>query len=193
MSFEFGNFGYRQAMLGVVLVSAALIGWVEVTSGSGTAVGEPARVCVVDLERVFDSAPQREAMESSLQARDEEIVQLVKERRKELDRLKGELALLASGSAEYQRIQREMVQKQADLKFQSEQYDKEMASRVLRARENLLNEIEAVVASVCDREGFDIVLQREFKIPKTAVVWNTAFFARPMFDITDRIIEALKN
>ncbi len=193
MSFEVGSFGYRHVMLGVVLFSVVLIGWGEVSSGSGPAVGEPARVCVVDLERVFDGAPQREAMESSLQARDEEIVQLVSARRKELERLKGELALVASGSDEYQRIQREMVQKQADLKFQSEQFEREMATRVLTARENLLKEIEAVVAIVCDREGFDIVLQREFKIPKTAVVWNTAFFARPGFDITDRVIEALKN
>jgi len=118
---------------------------------------------------------------------------LDEKRRQEIERLKGELDLNRPGTDEHNRIQRELVAKQADLRFISEQYEQQMEQRVLALRDELLGEIERVIGVVCEAESFDIVIQKEFKIPQTKVIWKTAFFARPQYDITDRVIAALSK
>jgi len=179
------------ALWGVAIFVAALAGSRFPASGNAPAAPEPARVCSIDLERVFDSAPQRAAMEEGLVARDAQIREEIDAKKKEIDRMKGELELNRPGTDEHNRIQRELVQKQADLRFISEQFEGEMERRVLDLRDQLLGEIDKVVRSVCDQEGFDLVIQKDFKIPKTKVVWNAVFFVRPAYDITDRVIAAL--
>ena len=178
-------------VLGILAV-ATIVGVTITTIGASNWSSPPARVCVVDLEKVFDSSPQRSTMEDALQKRDEEIKALVKQGKQQLEQIKAEMDLLSPGSEEHQRLNRSLVQKRADLQFQSEQWEREMEGRIFEMRKSLLQEIEAVVNRVCESEGFDIVFQREFKIPKTAVVWNTAFFARPEYDITERVIAALQ-
>jgi Skp family chaperone for outer membrane proteins len=182
-----------QRWLGTIaILVAALFGLRMTTSAEfRPSAGETARVGVIDLERVFDSSPQRVEMEASIQARDAEIREEVETKKKDLDRMKGELELVKPGTDEYQRIQRDMVQRQADLRFLADQYEHEMERRVLEARGELIKEIEIVVQRVCDAEGYDVVLQKEFQIPKTAVSWQVAFFSRPQFDITDRVIAAM--
>lgn len=179
------------ALWGAAIVIAALAGARFSASGNAPVAGEPARVCSIDLERVFDSAPQRAAMEEGLVARDAQIREEIETKKKEIDRMKGELDLNRPGTEEHSRIQRELVQKQADLRFISEQFENEMEKRVLDLRDQLLGEIDKVVRQVCDQDGFDIVLQEDFKIPKTSVVWKAVFFTRPAYDITDRVIAAL--
>ena len=175
-----------------ILAVAAIVGVGVTTTGASNWSAPPARVCVVDLEKVCDASPQRVTMEEALQQRDEEIKGLVAAAKQELTQLKLEMEELIPGSEEHQRVNRTLVQKRADLQFQSEQWEREMEKRIFDMRSSLIQEIETVVNRVCESEGFDIVFQREFKIPKTAVVWNTAFFARPEFDITERVITALK-
>lgn len=179
------------ALWAVAVVVAALVGANFPLAGSASAPPQPARVCSIDLERVFDSAPQRTAMEEGLVARDAQIREEIDAKKKELDRLKGELDLVRPGTDDHNKLQRELVQKQADLRFVSEQYEEEMERRVLELRDQLLGEIDKVVRQVCDDEGFDLVIQKDFKIPKTKVVWNAVFFSRPAYDITDRVIAAL--
>lgn len=182
-----------QGIIGVGLICGAVLLAGQAASGSARFAGVPARVCVIDLEQVFDNAPQRIGMEERLQARDDEIRQEIEVKKGEIERMKGELELNRPDSEEYQRISRELVQKQADLRYVTERFQQEMEKRVLEARGELLKEIEAVVARVCETDGFDIVLQREFKIPKTPAVWNTAFFVRPEFDITERVVAELSG
>jgi len=179
------------ALWGVAIVVAALVGSRFPLEGNVRAAVEPARVCSIDLERVFDSAPQRASMEEGLVARDTQIREEIDAKKKEIDRMKGELDLNRPGTDEHNRIQRELVQKQADLRYISEQFEEEMERRVLDLRDQLLGEIDKVVRQVCDQEGFDLVVQKDFKIPKTKVVWNAVFFTRPAYDITDRVIAAL--
>ena len=173
-------------LLGVMLVDGGAL------SARTTVQAPPARICIVDLERVFDSAPQRATMEASLRARDEEIKEIADAAKAEIERMKGELEMLTKGHPEYLAKERELNTKQADLRFQAEQWNREMQQRMVDARNGLLDQIRTVVQSVCDNEGFDIVLQRDFKIPDTPVVWSTAFYARPEYDITDRVIAGLE-
>lgn len=178
--------GVPTLLLGMILADGGAL------SARTTVQAPPARVCIVDLERVFDSAPQRDSMEASLRARDEEIKKIADEAKEEIERLKGELALLEKGHSEYLAKERELNTKQSDLRFQAEQWNREMTDRMVAARNDLLEQIRVVVQTVCDTEGFDIVLQRDFKIPDTPVVWSTAFYSRPEYDITDRVIAGLE-
>ncbi len=176
---------------GIAIANIALPGSGITSAETRSLAGESARVCVIDLERVFESAPQRTEMEATLQARDTQIREEINNKKKEIERLKGELGLNQPGSGEHTRIQRDLVQKQADLQFVSDQFEKEMEGKVLELRDALLGGIDKVVERVCDAEGFDIVIQKEFKIPRTKVVWNAVFYSRPSVDITDLVIAAL--
>ena len=178
----------------VLLVASVLlnVAWLAPTRANAPMQAPTARVCVVDLERVFNSSPKLDSMDAEIQQREEEILALAKAAKSELELLKGELDNVRPDSEEHQRIRRQLVTKQDDLRVQSEKWEREMQSRVLAAKDKLLGEIESVVARVCDETGFDIVLQKEFKIPKTPVTWTTAFYTRPEFDITERVISALK-
>ncbi len=178
--------------LGILALATFLITIAGSIRANAPGPGVPARVCIVDLERVFNSSPKLASMDAEIQVREDEIVALAKAGKAELERLKGELELVKPGSSEHQKIRRDLATKQEDLRFQSEQWEREMQTRVIGAKEQLLKEIEVVVIQVCETDGFDIVLQKEFKIPKTPVSWTTAFYTRPEFDITERVISALK-
>jgi Skp family chaperone for outer membrane proteins len=132
------------ALWAVAVVVAALVGARFPLAGSASSPPEPARVCSVDLERVFDSAPQRATMEEGLVARDAQIREEIESKKKEIDRMKGELDLVRPGTEDHSKLQRELVQKQADLRFVSEQYEEEMERRVLELRDQLLGEIDKV-------------------------------------------------
>jgi len=152
----------------------------------------PARVCMVDVIRVFDNAPQLAQIEASLNERQDELQALAESLRAELKRIEGELGLLQKGHPEYLAKERELNAKQADFRFQSEQWKEELERRFVDARDGLLAQIRAVVQTVCDQEGFDIVVQRDFRLPETPVVWSVGFYVRPEYDITDRVIAALE-
>jgi Skp family chaperone for outer membrane proteins len=164
MSGHGGRGRLGRALWILAIGGAALLGAAIPATATRNA-GIPAIVCTIDLERVFEAAPRRAEMEAGLQARDAELKTEIEGKRKEIEKLKGELDLTRPGSDEHSRLQRELVAKQADLRFVGEQAEEEMERRVLELRDKLLGEIEKVVADVCEAQGYDIVVQREFKIP----------------------------
>lgn len=148
----------------------------------GGAAAQELRIGYVDMERLFDAAPQvgnvRETLEQEFSPRNESL--LADEAR--LERLQGELAESTDLSAEerFER-EREIRNLQRSIERRREDLEEELRFRTNAEKEALRETIGVAIDEVAEGGDYDLIL--------TAPV----AFASDRIDITDRIIEWLEE
>ena len=136
-------------------------GW-GTLAGTGFQDAAPSRICVIDLQKVFDSSPQRDELESTLKVAEREKLQVMEGINKEILKLQSEGKLYRPGSSEYDRIQHGLSQKQAEFGFLQKKFDRELTEMLFDARKQVLLSIRDQMKEVCQSRGFDMVIQRAY-------------------------------
>lgn len=147
-------------------------------------------ICVIDLQKVFDSSPRRGELETDLKVAEGEKIKVMEGVNTDIQKLSSELKLYRPGSAEFDRIQHQLGQKQAEFEFLQKKFDRELTEMLLDARNQVLLKIRDEMQVVCQNRGFDIVIQKGYA-PKQSPPLEIVLWARPQFDITDEVLTRL--
>ncbi|MFQ5654834.1 MAG: OmpH family outer membrane protein [Planctomycetota bacterium] len=181
------------AALLVLAVAAGGVALRDIALGSGVEAGAAARVVVVDMEAVLEASIRRQELEAEINALLDEKKAALSELKKEYNQLKGEIALVKPGSEEHDRLQRAILVKETDLKFANEQSRGAVERRWLDARQLLDQEIDATLAALSDRQGFDVVLPKQLPTQEGLPSLEMVLYHRPEHDVTSLVIEMMNG
>lgn len=189
-------FGAAVAMamtvLGTLLVPGLLVQGVPV----GDAVGDvpaSAKIAVIDLERAFEESDMKKKFQVELDADYQGKKTKITEMGKELNRLKGEMELVTEGSAEHRSLQTQILHKTADLQFEAEQSEQDFKNKRAEKFKVVLDLVHKKTAEFCTAKDIDIVLQKKLDLNENLPSWDSVFYLRPEFEITDDVIRLING
>lgn len=170
-----------------VLASAALFTGAAVA----TAVRPPAQptaVAVVDIPAVLDGLEEKDRLEADLQQAIQDSRAKLEELTKEAETLQAQLdpntGVLKQGTPEYIRALGRLIELQAQIKARGAVLEQTLALRQGEMLRGLYQKIEAGIAKIAEREGFDIVLLNDATFPLS----NPAAFNQSQGEILSRSV-----
>lgn len=190
------NIGFSGAVVGVAGLLVALLAFGDERDSNAVpqpVLFPPARIAVVDLEKVLEGMDRRAKLEAEIREEFEAKKASLEELQKVIQRLQGELELLKPGSDEGKRIQREIAQKEAEVDFNKKQYTADIEEKRNRHFDGLLAQIQAVTREYAHERGINLVLQRQLRIQPEVPPWESVVFAEDPLDITSDIVEILNK
>ncbi|MBW8034793.1 MAG: OmpH family outer membrane protein [Planctomycetes bacterium] len=121
----------------------------------------PARIGVVNVQQVLLAGDKNKSWDTIIRGEGErmrtELVQL----RDEIVAGEGKLKTKSPDSSDYTRLERELMEKAANLKAKEEFFQQDMMSRQHRWAEKSFREVLTAAETVAKDKGLDIVLVRE--------------------------------
>lgn len=143
----------------------------------------PLRIGYVDIQRLLEEAPQPRAARAKLEAEFAERDRLLREEERRLaelrERRRREGPLLPATEAE--NLEREEAALERSLRRSREQLQSELIERADLEYQRFFREITEAVIAYAREEGYDLVLP------------GPAVYAGPRVDLTDRILERLRQ
>jgi len=140
------------------------------------------KVGVVDLQKAMEMTEDGQKAKDMFKKQVEKIQQDLKTRQDELNTLKGDLDRQSSLLSEDARYQKEKTyqDKLKDFKRLYEDYQEEMRRKDSELSEKILRSLVAIVESVGQEQGFDIILEKT----QSAVLYKSN-----KVDVTDAVIQ----
>ncbi len=190
-----------------LLLAAMLLGTVFILRATATASRPPAQptaVAIVDILNVFAGLKEREVLEAQLNDRMDSRQEQLNEIVEDLKKLDANVQLLVPGTDAHREIVQEGMEKQAVLKARQEALSQIVSIDMGSVRRNLFMKVEAAIAQIAEREGYDIVLfdDTSFPIPETnasdadvyrAIITKSVMYRHESIDITDQVITLMNN
>jgi len=172
--------------LTLLSLSAALI-------AAGAAASRPTApaVAVVDMSKLFETYPGRGAMESLLGMEKGQLEEEIDRRKKEIAKLREDLASLDPQTAAFRQKQEEAVKAQAGLEFRAEAGTRELQQKRAAFRARILREIEQAVERFGRDRGYDLILQKEMTLSQEELSWKAVLFAAQPLDVTEAVASAM--
>ncbi len=184
-----------------ILVSAAFV-W-RASANASRPPAQPTAIAVIDIVDIIEGLNEREVLESQLNLRMEARQAQLKEVIEELKTLEADVQMLTRGTDEYREKLREGVEKQAVANARREALAQIESIDMGSVMAGLYAKIEAAIADISEREGYDIVLldDSEFTIPEgapnpdvyRAIVTRSVVYRHDSIDITDQVITLMNN
>ncbi len=150
--------------------------------------GKPA-AGVVDVNLVFEKSAKWQDMEKVLEARRASYQQEIDALAQEVEKLRDALEKSAAGSAEFIRLQAELIKKEAYLGSTSQQYDLELGRADAANYDGFTAELDAAIADLARDAGLGLVIQRTLETSEGE--WRSVLYADQSADLTARVIERL--
>lgn len=140
------------------------------------------KVGVVDLQKAMEMTEDGQKAKDMFKKQVEKIQQDLKTRQDELNTLKADLDRQSSLLSEDARYQKEKTyqDKLKDFKRLYEDYQEEMRRKDSELSEKILRSLVAIVESVGQEQGFDIILEKT----QSAVLYKSN-----KVDVTDAVIQ----
>lgn len=142
------------------------------------------KIGVVDLQRVVEASPQAEAARSKLEkefsGRASKLQAAQKEFKANEDKLTKDGAIMSE--TERNRLERELVNKQRDLKRDLQEYQEDYNFRQNEEMRSIQQLIGEATVALSKEQQFDLVLAKQ-----------AAVFSNPKLDISEQVIERLKK
>ncbi len=152
-----------------------------------------ARIAVIDLEKVLEGMKRRAELEAEIRQEYESKKQSLEEAQKQIQKLRGELELLKSGSEDAGRLEKEIVQKEAELDYNKKRFTSDLEEKRNRHFDGLLERIHEVTQSYAGERGINLVLQRQLRIQPETPPWEAVVHAEHALEITGDIVEILNR
>ena len=152
-----------------------------------------AKIAAIDLERAFDECDMKKKFQEELDADFQAKKARLQEMEKELKRIKGEMDLVTEGSEEHRNLQTQALHKTADLQFEAEQSEKDFKQKRAEKFKVVLDLIQRKTTEYCEAKSIDFVFQRKLTIEESMPSWESVFYHRPQFDITDDVIRLVNG
>jgi len=155
--------------------------------GSAVAAAAAAADCVIaviDPTRIEEQSPQYEAARAQLQQEVSDREQMLADQQEQITQLQQELARNETlmREEEVQRLQADIRNRSRKLRYAQEDLREDLSLRKNQLRIQLGKEVEEVVTQLAREESIDLIVSE-----------NLVFYASKRIDISDKVIERLRE
>lgn len=164
-------------------ISSILLAGFIALMGTGAALADGAKIGVVDLQKIMQTAPQMKGIQDKLEAN-------FKPRRDKLiameESLKGEMEAFKKDSAIMSQMKKKDMEKkivglQQQFERDGQQYQQELSTAHNEAMEEFYGKIRTAIAKIAEREKYDVVLQKD-----------AAPFSADKLDVTPQVMKEIQ-
>lgn len=163
-------------------LNAALIGVVLMVLNIPMAMAADLKLGVIDVRQVVQQAPQvqsiKDKMEKQFKPRQEKLMALQKSLQQNTQKLERDSAVMSS--SQKQQLQETIIKQKRDLERQGQDYQQDLNMAQNQEMQKFFAKVNAVVKKIAEKDGYDVVLQKD-GVP----------YANAKVDITKQVIDAL--
>lgn len=174
IGFLFGS--ERMKRLGGVVIALLM------AFGSVSAFADGAKIGVVDLQKIMQTATQmktiQEKLEKDFKPRRDKLVAMEDGLKKDMETFKRDTAVL--GAAQKKDLEKKIVTTQQQFEREGQQYQQELSTAHNEAMEEFYNKIRAAIAKVAQADHYDVVLQKD-----------AAPFSAESLDVTAKVMKEI--
>lgn len=177
--------------LAIALTSTMLMGSVALANAAPAAAVTPATsaepnltVGVIDLAAVLQQSSQAKAageqLKSQFQPRQKKIIAAQQQLQNDQDKLKRDGSVMSAADA--QALQDKIAAEGRDLQQMQEDYMQDLRAAQSQAMQKVLSQIDQIVQKIAAQGHYDLIMQK-----------NSVAFSSPRVDITNQVIQEMKN
>lgn len=140
------------------------------------------KIGVVDLQKVMQTSSQMKVIQQSLEKdfkpRRDKLVAMEASLKKDMESLKRDGAVM--NPTQKKALEKNILSQQQTFEREGQQYQQELSSAHNEAMEDLYNKIRKAIASVAEKNKYDVILQKD-----------AAPYVNDKLDVTAQIVEAI--
>jgi Skp family chaperone for outer membrane proteins len=125
----------------------------------GPQAGGSANIALIDVNYIFKNHPRFKAMMEEMKADVDKATNAVNKEKETLQKLVAQLDTFRKGTADYNAMEKEIAQREADLTVKVNLQRKEFLTQEAKIYFTVYKEIEQEVEYYCATKGIDIVLR----------------------------------
>jgi outer membrane protein len=155
-------------------------------SGSIAAAEGPARIGVVDMQRVLDNSQAGKTAAAELKTRGEKMETELQKKNAEIEELQRgyESRKMVMNRQKRDEAEREIRIKVTDLESQRQKYTEEFRALEMKLASGIRENSLSVIQEIAQKEGFDVVLEKR----EAGIIYVPADH-----DLTDKLIQAFNT
>ncbi|MEM7629607.1 MAG: OmpH family outer membrane protein [Planctomycetota bacterium] len=186
-------------LLALVATLAAALG----VSAARRPPAQPTAVAVVDLVQVLEGLSERTDLERNLERELEARRQQIQEINNQMQTVQADLETLGREAPGYREKLRELFELRAVGEARTQAINQIVSIEKGAVFRELYEKIEAAIAEISARDGYDAVLLNDstFPIPQNAtdidveraILSRSVLYAHPSVDITDTLVAYMNN
>jgi outer membrane protein len=158
-----------------------LAGLMVFVCASGFAEG--AKIGVVDLQKIMQTAPQmkaiQERLEKEFKPRRDKLVAMEEKLKADMEAFKRDSAIMNQNKRK--EAEKKVVGMQQQFERDGQQYQQELSTAHNEAMEEFYGKIRTAIAVIAEREKYDVVLQKD-----------AAPFSIDKLDVTPQVMKEIK-
>ncbi len=185
----------HSAFLAVLVAAAATF-----TSSASAQQNQQGRICVLDVAKVFKENASFQNQMEGIKSEAAKLKNTVEAQFADLQKQAEQLEQYKSDSTERRELERQLVQKQADLQTRARQQEADLLTREARIYLQTYRQMEQVVAGVCESSNIALVLRfestpinEEDRADVIKGVNRQIVYQKPGDDMTDFVIKSMAS
>ena len=151
--------------------------------GCTSAFAEGAKIGVVDLQKIMQTAPQMKAIQDRLEKefkpRRDKLVAMEESLKADMETFKRDSAVMSP--AKKKDMEKKVVGIQQQFERDGQQYQQELSTAHNEAMEEFYSKIRTAIAKIAEREKYDVVLQKD-----------AAPFSSDKLDVTPQVMKEIQ-
>ena len=163
-------------------LSGVLLAGLMALSCTG-AFADGAKIGVVDLQKIMQTAPQmkaiQERLEKEFKPRRDKLVALEESLKKDMEAFKRDSAVMSQ--VKRKDTEKKVVAAQQQFERDGQQYQQELSTAHNEAMEEFYGKIRTAIAKIAEREQYDVVLQKD-----------AAPFSSDKLDVTPQVMKEIQ-
>ncbi len=181
------------------LVLAGVVGSLH---GQDDAGPSPAKVAVVDVQKVFNNLDQKEDYEAEITSQAESLQKEQQRRKQEIKQLRSDLQVLSPDSDAYKKTKAKLEKKTINLKAWRKFKQRQLRSEKALRMESLYRKVVDTIEQIAKDAGYDLVLYKDRlrslnsqteKQMAAKIAIRKVLYADDSLNITDRVIQTMNN
>lgn len=144
---------------------------------------EGAKIGVVDLQKIMQTAPQmkaiQERLEKEFKPRRDKLVAMEESLKKDMEAFKRDSAVMSP--AKRKDTEKKVVAAQQQFERDGQQYQQELSTAHNESMEEFYGKIRTAIAKIAEREQYDVVLQKD-----------AAPFSSDKLDVTPQVMKEIQ-
>lgn len=147
------------------------------------AFADGAKIGVVDLQKIMQTAPQmkaiQERLEKEFKPRRDKLVAMEESLKKDMEAFKRDSAIMSQ--VKRKDTEKRVVAAQQQFERDGQQYQQELSTAHNEAMEEFYGKIRTAIAKIAEREQYDVVLQKD-----------AAPFSSDKLDVTPQVMKEIQ-
>jgi len=160
----------------------ALLAALFLSSLTATAFADPAKIGVVDLQKIMQTSNQmkdiQQKLEKEFKPRRDKLVAAETSLKGDMEKFKRDSAILTA--TQKKDLEKKIVAAQQQFERDGQQYQQDLSTAHNEAMEGLYTKVRAAISKIAKDEKYDIIVQKD-----------AAPFSVSALDVTDKVMKAI--